>query len=75
MEQELDVYNIKQSKGIIKLNEEERKIDDMIIPHEILEKQAYRVLLRKIKNQQKEIEELSKLLDDNKIEYKKDLNK
>lgn len=70
MEKELDVYNVKQTKDIIKLSEEERKIDDMIIPIELLQKQAYRVLIRKIRNQAKEIEELKKKLDDNNIEYK-----
>lgn len=66
MEKELDVYNVKQTKDIIKLSEEERKIDDMIIPIELLQKQAYRVLIRKIRNQAKEIEELKKKIDDNK---------
>lgn len=76
MERELDVYDLKEKElNNINLNEKERKINDIVIPVEIFEKEAYRVLLRKIRLQDKEIKELKKLLDDNKIEYKKDLKK
>ena len=75
MEQELDVYNMKGTGKNIELTEEERKIDGLIIPPQLFEKEGYRVLIRKIRYQNKEIEELkSKILNMEK-DLKKDLKK
>ena len=71
MEQELNVYNMKGTGKNIELTEEERKIDGLIIPPQLFEKEGYRVLIRKIRYQNKEIEELkSKILN-----MEKDLKK
>jgi len=75
MEQELNVYNMKGTGKNIELTEEERKIDGLIIPPQLFEKEGYRVLIRKIRYQNKEIEELkSKILNMEK-DLKKDLKK
>ena len=62
MEQELNVYNMKGTGKNIELTEEERKIDGLIIPPQLFEKEGYRVLIRKIRYQNKEIEELKNCL-------------
>ena len=75
MEQELNVYNMKGTGKNIELTEEERKIDGLNIPPQLFEKEGYRVLIRKIRYQNKEIEELkSKILNMEK-DLKKDLKK